>query len=136
MVLDLLLWLPPPVIFPRISDGSGWRRALNAILDPAASPGRRKIRQGDGHLAAISRSLSADFGRDARHPVAEEDLPGGREGGHPLRRDGGFQVICLLACRQAAKGLVVSRHRPRGRGEDRRALRDGRGPDADAWRGR
>jgi len=57
-----------------------------------------------GHLATISRSLSADFG--AMLDTGGEKIFLIDEKGDILSDATALQVICLLACRQAGQGLV------------------------------
>ncbi|HLO09917.1 MAG TPA: nucleotidyltransferase, partial [Desulfobacteria bacterium] len=94
------------VIFPRILGQLGVDTvALNAILDPARiTRSQEEFDKGMGHLATISRSLSADFG--AMLDTGGEKIFLVDEKGDILSDATALQVICLLACRQAGKGLV------------------------------
>jgi mannose-1-phosphate guanylyltransferase/phosphomannomutase len=94
------------VIFPRILGKLGVETvALNAILDPARiTRSQEEFDKGMGHLAAISRSLSADFG--AMLDTGGEKIFLIDEKGDILSDATALQVICLLACRQAGQGLV------------------------------
>ena len=94
------------VIFPRILGQLGVETvALNAILDPARiTRSQEEFDKGMGHLAAISRSLSADFG--AMLDTGGEKIFLVDEKGDILSDATALQVICLLACRQAGRGLV------------------------------
>ncbi len=94
------------VIFPRILGQLGVETvALNAILDPARiTRTQEEFDKGMGHLAAISRSLSADFG--VMLDAGGEKIFLVDEKGDILSDPTALQVVCLLACRQAGQGLV------------------------------
>jgi mannose-1-phosphate guanylyltransferase/phosphomannomutase len=94
------------VIFPRILGHLGVETvALNAILDPARiTRSQEEFDKGMGHLAAISRSLSADFG--VMLDTGGEKIFLVDEKGDILADATALQVVCLLACRQAGRGMV------------------------------
>jgi len=94
------------VIFPRILGQLGVETvALNAILDPSRiTRSQEEFDKGMGHLAAISRSLSADIG--VMLDAGGEKIFLVDEKGDILPDATALQVVCLLACRQAGQGLV------------------------------
>ena len=94
------------VIFPRILGHLGVETvALNSILDPARiTRSQEEFDKGMGHLATISRSLSADFGVMLDTGGEKIFLVDGK--GDILPDATALQVVCLLACRQAGKGLA------------------------------
>ncbi|GAB4235032.1 MAG: mannose-1-phosphate guanyltransferase [Deltaproteobacteria bacterium] len=94
------------VIFPRILGQLGVETvALNAILDPARiTRTQEEFDRGMGHLAAIARSLSADFG--VMLDTGGEKVFLVDEKGDVLPDATALQVVCLLACRQARTGRV------------------------------
>jgi len=94
------------VIFPRILGQLGVETvALNAILDPARiTRTQEEFDKGMGHLAAISRSLSADLG--VMLDAGGEKIFLVDEKGDILSDATALQVVCLLSCRQAGRGLV------------------------------
>ena len=94
------------VIFPRILGKLGVETvALNAILDPGRiTRSQEEFDKGMGHLAAISRSLNADFG--AMLDTGGEKIFLVDEKGDVLPDATALQVVCLLACRQARQGRV------------------------------
>ena len=102
------------VIFPRIL-GRLWVEtvALNAILDPARiTRTKEEFDKGVGHLAAISRSLSADFGAmldtggEKIFLIDEKGQPS------PTRRRCRWSAFSPAARR--ARGWWESRSPPRG----------------------
>jgi mannose-1-phosphate guanylyltransferase/phosphomannomutase len=94
------------VIFPRILGQLGVETvALNAILDPGRiTRTQEEFDRGMHHIAAIARSLSADFG--VMLDTGGEKVFFVDKRGETLPDATALQVACLLACRQARKGLV------------------------------
>jgi mannose-1-phosphate guanylyltransferase/phosphomannomutase len=94
------------VIFPRILGQLGVETvALNAILDPGRiTRTQEEFDRGLHHLAAIARSLSADFG--VMLDTGGEKIFLVDEKGDALPDATALQVVCLLACRQARQGVV------------------------------
>lgn len=94
------------VIFPRILGQLGVETvALNAILDPARiTRTQEEFEKGMNHLAAIARSLSADFG--VMLDTGGEKIFLVDEKGDVLPDATALQVVCLLACRQARTGRI------------------------------
>ena len=94
------------VIFPRVLGRLGMETvALNAILDPAhTTRTSEEFEKGIRHLSTISRSLNADLG--VMIDTGGEKIFLVDEKGDILNDDVALQVVCLLACRQARKGLV------------------------------
>jgi len=94
------------VIFPRILGQLGVETvALNAILDPGRiTRTQEEFDRGLHHLAAIARSLSADFG--VMLDTGGEKIFLVDEKGDALPDATALQVMCLLACRQARQGVV------------------------------
>ena len=94
------------VIFPRILGKLGVETvALNAILDPGRiTRTQEEFDRGMHHVAAIARSLSADFG--VMLDTGGEKVFFVDKRGETLPDAAALQVACLLACRQARKGLV------------------------------
>ncbi|HEX9191369.1 MAG TPA: sugar phosphate nucleotidyltransferase, partial [Candidatus Deferrimicrobiaceae bacterium] len=94
------------VIFPRILGQLGVETvALNAILDPGRiTRTQEEFDRGLHHLAAIARSLSADFG--VMLDTGGEKVFLVDEKGDALPDATALQVVCLLACRQARQGVV------------------------------
>jgi mannose-1-phosphate guanylyltransferase/phosphomannomutase len=94
------------IIFPRILGQLGVETvALNAILDPGRiTRTQEEFDRGLHHLAAIARSLSADFG--VMLDTGGEKIFLVDEKGDALPDPTALQVVCLLACRQARQGVV------------------------------
>jgi len=94
------------VIFPRILGQLGVETvALNAILDPGRiTRTQEEFDRGLHHLAAIARSLSADFG--VMLDTGGEKIFLVDEKGDALPDATALQVVCLLACRQSRQGAV------------------------------
>jgi len=94
------------VIFPRILGKLGVETVgLNAILDPGRiTRTQEEFDRGMHHLAAIARSLNADFG--VMLDTGGEKVFIVDEKGEALPEPAALQVVCLLACRQARRGLV------------------------------
>jgi len=94
------------VIFPRILGRLAVETvALNAILDAARiTRTREEYDKGMRHLGAISRSLNADLG--VMLDTGGEKIFLVDERGDPIPDLLALQVVCLLACRQARRGVV------------------------------
>ena len=94
------------VIFPRMLGQLGVETvALNAILDPGRiTRTQEEFDRGLHHLAAIARSLSADFG--VMLDTGGEKIFLVDEKGDALPDTTALQMVCLLACRQARRGVV------------------------------
>ena len=94
------------LIFPRILGRLGVEAvALNANLDAARiTKTQEEYDKAIGHLVAISRSLSADFG--VMIDTGGEKIFFADDKGDRLPDWVGLQVVCLLACRKKRQGQV------------------------------
>ena len=94
------------LIFPRILGRLGVETvSLNAILDAARiTKTEEEFQKGLSHLAAISRSLSADFG--VMIDTGGEKIFLVDEKGDILPDWTALQVFCLLSCRRKRSGKV------------------------------
>ncbi|MGE5190315.1 MAG: nucleotidyltransferase, partial [Gemmatimonadota bacterium] len=94
------------LIFPRILGRLGVEAvALNANLDAARiTKTQEEYDRAVGHLVAISRSLSADFG--VMIDTGGEKIFFADDKGDHLPDWVCLQVVCLLACRKKRQGVV------------------------------